>query len=436
MLQKYNAAKSYLEVSNIYIMDSKELGQFYKSQIENNFFPFWNKAVDRQNGGIFNCFDNSGTTLVSKNKYTWSQGRFVWAWSKLYELSEKRMLSLDMESLREDLERTVRFLEKHVFMQNGNCVFLTDENGNWIESIPGKGFDTSFYADCFIVLGFSAYARVFGDRHIAHLALDTYRRIDRRVKQGNLRSEPYPIPKGYKFHSVPMIMLNVSEELALTLELLGDERSQDVDRDSRDYMDEIMRVFYDDEKGRVIETRGPNGVILNNVLCRHVNPGHAIEDMWFVMDLARRKNRVDYIDKAARGVKSAIRIGWDNEFGGLMRFADTEGGPPKGERTGDAYEALILDTWDTKLWWPHSEMLYTTLLAYRLTKDEQFISLHDMAHKYAFETFPDKDNGTGEWIQIRDRRGNPINKVVALPVKDPYHILRNMVLIMELLAEK
>ncbi|MBA7699205.1 hypothetical protein ES703_107895 [subsurface metagenome] len=30
----------------------------------------------------------------------------------------------------------------------------------------------------------------------------------------------------------------------------------------------------------------------------------------------------------------------------------------------------------------------------------------------------------GEWIQIRNREGKPEDKVVALPVKDPYHITR------------
>lgn len=415
--------------------DNAQLAEFYKGQIENNFFKFWNKAVDRRNGGIFNCFNNAGTELVSTNKYTWSQGRFVWIWSKLYELSERQILSLDMKNLKADLERTVSFLERHAFMQNGNCVFLTDEMGNWKESMPGKGYDTSFYADCFVALGFSAYSRIFGDRHYADLALKTYSLIHKRVKEGNLRSEPYPIPKGYKFHSVPMMMLNVSEELALTLKELGDERYEEVDRESCGYMSEVMEEFYNEEEGRIIEVVGPDAASLNNVLCRHINPGHAIEDMWFVMDLARRKNRVDYINKAARAVKSAMRMGWDNEFGGLFRFADITGGKPQGERTGDIYETLILDTWDTKLWWPHSEMLYTTLLSYRLTKDEEFISLYNRAHEYAFNTFPDNDNKTGEWVQIRDRQGNPINKVVALPVKDPYHILRNMILITELLEQ-
>lgn len=38
-----------------------------------------------------------------------------------------------------------------------------------------------------------------------------------------------------------------------------------------------------------------------------------------------------------------------------------------------------------------------------------------------------------EWVQIRTRSGQPEEKVVALPVKDPYHIIRNLILILELL---
>jgi N-acylglucosamine 2-epimerase len=36
-----------------------------------------------------------------------------------------------------------------------------------------------------------------------------------------------------------------------------------------------------------------------------------------------------------------------------------------------------------------------------------------------------------EWIQIRDRAGRPLQKVVALPVKDPFHIMRCFMLAVE-----
>lgn len=54
---------------------------------------------------------------------------------------------------------------------------------------------------------------------------------------------------------------------------------------------------------------------------------------------------------------------------------------------------------------------------------------------YTFDTFPNPDTEVGEWIQIRDRQGRPQNKVVALPVKDPFHVMRALILIVDLLDQ-
>ena len=47
-----------------------------------------------------------------------------------------------------------------------------------------------------------------------------------------------------------------------------------------------------------------------------------------------------------------------------------------------------------------------------------------------FSTFPNKE--LGEWVQIRQRDGSPQDKLVALPVKDPFHILRDFIKVVEL----
>ena len=52
---------------------------------------------------------------------------------------------------------------------------------------------------------------------------------------------------------------------------------------------------------------------------------------------------------------------------------------------------------------------------------------------YAYSTFPNTDPNIREWVQIRERSGDACEKVVALPVKDPYHVMRNLILIIELL---
>jgi len=51
---------------------------------------------------------------------------------------------------------------------------------------------------------------------------------------------------------------------------------------------------------------------------------------------------------------------------------------------------------------------------------------------YTFSVFPNPDKSIGEWIQIRRRDGTPLDEVVALPVKDPFHVFRNILLLIEL----
>jgi N-acylglucosamine 2-epimerase len=74
------------------------------------------------------------------------------------------------------------------------------------------------------------------------------------------------------------------------------------------------------------------------------------------------------------------------------------------------------------------------LLAYHQTGDLRLLEWYERLREYTFRVFPNPDPEVGEWIQIRDRQGRPQAKVVALPVKDPFHILRALILMIELLG--
>ena len=65
--------------------------------------------------------------------------------------------------------------------------------------------------------------------------------------------------------------------------------------------------------------------------------------------------------------------------------------------------------------------------------NKAFLDWFERAFEYTYRTFPNPDRSVREWIQIRTREGKPQEKIVALPVKDPYHIIRNVLLIIELL---
>lgn len=414
-------------------MVSGNLLQFYKSQVQEAILPFWLRALDDERGGVYTCYNNFGTAKVSTDKYTWSQGRFIWILARLARLCRQNMLAGDDGSYMAHAGKAVDFLRKYAFLPNGNCAFVLTEDGQKKEVVSGQGYDTSFYADCFVVLGFTEYANVARDEAALNEALALYDRIEQRLSAGNVRSEPYPVPPGYVNQAFSMIMLNVAQELAEALKSFGHARYGQILEQSSFYLKQIMERFYRDDD-TIQEMMPIAGPIPDTILCNHVNPGHTIECMWFVATSAMRLKQPQYIEKAARAVKQAFTLGWDSEFGGLLRFVQRDGGgKPQGEISGDVFEKLIIDTWDTKLWWPHSEVLYTSLLFNKLTGDEAFQRIYDQAHEYVFNTFPQAEQAIGEWIQIRDRRGRPVDKLVALPVKDPYHILRNMLLIIELL---
>jgi N-acylglucosamine 2-epimerase len=416
-------------------MNMTSLLTFYKRHVKQVLLPFWLNAVDHTYGGIYTCFNNSGDKLISKDKYSWSQGRFLWLWAKIAHMMSENKLEGDPQPYLEQLQRSVRFLEKNVLLENGNCAFLLSETGDIKESIPGEGFDTSIYADCFVVLGLAAYAGLTKDLDRFKTAIQLYENIRKRIETGNIRSEPYPIPKGYRAHGIPMIMLNTAQTLADAGEALNHEKSRALNQHSISYMQDIMKNFRlkDD---RIVEMLPIDSGEEDTLLYRHVNPGHTIESMWFVMDTARKTGNETYVHQAMKVIEHAIRIGWDNDYGGLLRFVDENGGKPEGKIIDTPYEHLIMDSWDTKLWWPHSEALYAALRSYFVSKDKKMWFLYEKIQTYVFSTFPNPDKTLGEWIQIRGREGNPVDKLVALPVKDPFHILRNMLLIIDLLEEQ
>ena len=174
------------------------------------------------------------------------------------------------------------------------------------------------------------------------------------------------------------------------------------------------------------------------ILGQHMNPGHTIEDIWFMLDVVDLCGRKDQEDKIYCVALKALENGWDQDFGGILHFTGINGGEPLGDTTGVADEPMTiqLSGWADKLWWIHSEALYTTLLCYLRTGNAQFYDWYQKVFQYTYQTFPNQDPEVREWIQIRQRNGAPQDKVVALPVKDPYHIMRNLILICELLWKK
>ncbi len=395
----------------------------YREHLLTQLLPFWDRAFDELYGGVYTCYTNDGRTLVSQDKYTWSQGRMLWVLS--YLLGSPTLARLLNEEERSRYAERARFLytflDRYAFLDRADegCAFLLGRDGT-----VKQGY-TSIYADCFVIIGFSRYARFVESRSIVLKALALYTKIRGFIARGVIKSEPYPIPSSARSHGIPMIMANTADELSGALAELGlNDRAQTVAEDAKADARTILDDFVDPQTGLVREILCPEGQEAS-LLSRHRNPGHAVESMWFCLNVLDK----DRVPRMSDVVLSSLEKGWDGEHGGLFRYIDNHGGPPQGNSQPDAFSRLVATTWDYKLWWPHAEAVYATWRFYRATGNGVFLTWHRRLVSYTFETFPAETGN--EWIQIRNRFGQPVEGVVALPVKDPFHILRTVMYMTE-----
>ena len=155
-------------------------------------------------------------------------------------------------------------------------------------------------------------------------------------------------------------------------------------------VEDIFRYHVKDELGCVLENVGPDGEArLDFTEGRIVNPGHDIEGVWFLLEHAKRTGDGALVGKAETIFNRAINAGWDKEYGGLLYFIDCLGRPP------EAYEH------DMKLWWPHDEILISSLMLYRDTGKEEYLDWFFRTLEYCQNFFSDPEYG--EWYGYSSR---------------------------------
>lgn len=405
----------------------KEEKRFYIREVEDKFVPYWLSFTDNEYGGILNCITNDGNTLISQDKYIWSQGRWLYILSLILGMKEY-FPNLDIERIKTEADNTASFLLSHSFDENYCCVFKTDRKGNWLKD-EENNYYSSIYADCFVAIGLSEYSYFASSSLFANTALRITDSILKRIESGNFYTQPYMIPPSYISHGIPMILTNVLEVVSRMMEKSNLDSSF-YRKKQKEFVLSIFNKHLDKERSLIREyvsiTKREE-----NLLTRHINPGHTLEDAIFWIEEMESDNSLSsFLPLISSICKATIELGWDKEKGGLFRFVDMDGGEPKGNSNNTEYEKLVQSTWDMKLWWPHSEMLYLFLKLYSLTKDTSFLTYYKKTKEYAFSTFPSRSNG--EWDQIRERDGSSSSRFVALPVKDPFHILRDFLKIIKL----
>ncbi|WP_147915938.1 AGE family epimerase/isomerase [Ruania zhangjianzhongii] len=405
-----------------------------RAELEQVILPFWYElGIDHELGGFHTCFDNRGRDRTAETKFTWSQGRFVWLLAHAATLAERGLLTADADQLTQWAVRGAQFLTEHTIRPDGTTRYAVHRDGAPIED--GSAPERSVYADLFVVMGLAELAGRTGrptDLAPARLVLD---RASADIHAGTAPTPPYAVPEGRDALGPHMILLNALLVLAQAEQTLGVESSG-------------TRQALAAEAAHVMSFRAADGTFVEmrrteprppdvpeTQVDRHRVPGHAIEAIWMVLAAGELLGTDDHRTSALESVPALCALAWDPEYEGLLRYTDAAGPTrPAGAAEPTPYLDGVLATWDTKLWWVHSEACATTAIAHRRYASEAARPWFERLWDYTLRTFPAGDQGR-EWIQIRDRQGNPKDEVVALPVKDPFHITRNLMQLVELGAE-
>lgn len=377
------------------MIDFKQLAQQYKSELLDRVMPFWmEKSIDKEFGGYFTCLERDGE-VFDTDKFIWLQGREVWMLSTLYNKVEKRQEWLDAAI------QGAEFLKKYGHDGNLNWYFALDREGNPLVE------PYNIFSYTFAVIAFGQLSIATGNQEYAEIAKKTFDIVLSKVDNPKGRwSKAAPGARALKSFALPMILCNV----ALEIESLLDKDF--LDKTIETCVHEVMDVFYRPELGLIVEHLGTNNEMVDCMDGRLLNPGHAIEAMWFIMDLGKRLGDKALIEKAVKIALAEVEYGWDEKYGGIFYFMD---------RLNRPMQQL---EWDQKLWWVHIETLITMIKGYELTGSEECLAWFERIHDYVWSHFMDPEHP--EWFGYLNRQGEVLLTLKGGKWKGCFHVPRGL----------
>ncbi|MCB9147818.1 MAG: AGE family epimerase/isomerase [Caldilineaceae bacterium] len=383
-----------------------ELIAVYRDGLLHDTLPFWfPRCVDREHGGFFTAFDRDGT-LVDDDKGMWAQGRIAWLMGELYSTVEPRLEWL------ERCKHGVDFIRQHGFDSDGRMFFQVTRDGR---SVRKRRY---VFTETFGVIALAAYARATGDAAARQQAVDLFNLTERYWSTPGLISPKVnPEVRPSRGIGVPMIMIVTSQILR---DVVDDPQTYSAKIDG--YIEQIVRYHMKPERQVVMETVAPDGSIIDHFDGRMLNPGHAIEAGWFILQEAKyRGNDPELVKLGCTIIDWMWQWGWDAEYGGILYFRDVKGHP-------------VQEYWhDMKFWWPQNEAIIATLMAYQLTGEEKYARWHQMIHDWTYARFPDPEYG--EWFGYLHRDGRVSSTLKGNLWKGPFHMPRMQLVCWKILEE-
>ena len=393
-----------------------EAQKWINSELEKSINFWLQNGIDKKHGGIYTCLDRKGE-IFSTDKSVWMQGRCAWIFAWMCSLYGKRDEWLNAS------KSCLDFMEKYCINTEagGRMYFTITEDGKPLRQ------RRYYYSESFYSMANAEYYGATGEEQYLKRALKAYNTY---WDLWHGEADPVGLPAktiaetrtGRSF-GLPMIYLNMTNILMR----VDKENKALYQKRAEECINDIFKNHFHPELECVLENVGPNGeACLDYTEGRIVNPGHDIEGVWFILEYAKQTNDAELVKKAEQIFNWAVKAGWDKEYGGLLYFVDALGKPP------EAYEH------DMKLWWPHNELIISSLMLYRDTQKEEYLDWFFRTLEYCRNNFADSEYG--EWYGYLRRDGKPtMPPCKGSTFKGPFHLPRMLgmadMLINQILAE-
>ena len=389
---------------SVVVPNWRDFYSLYSKSLTENVIPFWEKySLDEVDGGYFTCLLRDGN-VFDTDKFIWLQAREVWMFAKMFNEWEANPSWLKIAIHGAD------FLEKYGRNEDGDWYFSLRKDGKPLVSAY------NIFSDCFAVMAFAQLAKASGEARYAQIAIQSFEHILQRQSNPKGKfSKAIPENRALKNFALPMILCN----LALELEGLSD--TFDIESLIDSCVNEVMVDFYNEEYDITLENVKSDGSFSDTFEGRCVNPGHVIESMWFIMDIAERRQDKQLMKLAVDRTIRTLSYGWDEKYGGILYFMDVKNYPP---------QAL---EWDQKLWWVHVETLIALLKGYHHTGDSRCLEWFNKVHEYTWSHFPDPE--FGEWFGYLNRQGEVLLPLKGGKWKGCFHVPRGLFQCSKILAK-
>ena len=394
-------------------MDKQELiklRDFYHQTLLEDVIPFWMNSdlIDHKYGGFNSSVDREGRNY-NPDKSVWFQGRCLWTFAKLCNTYGIK------PEWKEACDSGAKFIKEHCIDKDGRMFFVVSEDGRPIRK------RRYYFSESFLVVGFAEYSLLSknpDDLKLAEDYFDLMYRLYLHPETDPFKITPKENSEVRNLHSNanPMVLVSCAQ----TLRRISKKPAK-YDPIIQNIIKDMINLHYKEEYKCVLENVNLDGSILDNPTGRTINPGHSIENSWFLMNYANITNDKELLNKALNILNWSLERGWDKEYGGIKYFVDLF------DRPCEQLEH------DMKLWWVHNESLIATLTAYKLTGDEKYMDWYNKLHEYIFSHFPDKKYG--EWYGYLHRDGTVSHTQKGSLWKGPYHLPRCLMLCEQILDD-